>query len=214
MAGRDNHYEVLGVAPDATQAEVVAAFRRLAREMHPDRFRGGDRERAEQLFQAITEAYNVLSDAGRREEYDRLLARGGMDLRTNPRELARALTARAAALTRAGDLAGAEEAFSRAVGFDPACAKAHHLFGVFLCERAGRLQEGLRHLDQAVRLDPSDARALLDAARMFARADMVTRARRLAEQARTLAPDDDAVQSLLEQLTAGWQSGPNGGATR
>jgi len=214
LAGRDNHYEVLGVEPDATPDDVVAAFRRLAREMHPDRFRGSGRARAEQAFQAITEAYNVLSDPARRQEYDRQLARGVYETRSSPRELARGLAARAIALARAGDVGGAEEAFTRAVGFDPSSAKVRHLFGIFLCERAGRLQEGLRHLDQAVRTDPTDFRALVDAARMFARADMIARARRLAEQASALAPDDDAVQSLLQQLAAGSQTGPSGGATR
>ena len=57
-------YAVLGVARNATDAEIKQAFRRLASQHHPDK--GGDKER----FQEIQEAYAVLSDPQRRAEHD------------------------------------------------------------------------------------------------------------------------------------------------
>ena len=60
--------EVLEVEPLASEDHIRAAFRRLARERHPDRFRGPERIAAEKEFQAITEAYNVLSDGAQRAE--------------------------------------------------------------------------------------------------------------------------------------------------
>jgi molecular chaperone DnaJ len=62
-------YEVLGVARDADEAQIKSAFRRLARELHPD-VNKHDPE-AEDKFKEAAEAYEILSDAERRATYDR-----------------------------------------------------------------------------------------------------------------------------------------------
>jgi molecular chaperone DnaJ len=63
-----DYYEVLGVGRDAEAAEIKKAFRRLARELHPD-VNDHDPE-AEETFKEAAEAYEVLSDAERRRTYD------------------------------------------------------------------------------------------------------------------------------------------------
>ena len=65
---RRDYYEVLGVARDASDADVKKAFRRLARELHPDVSEAPD---AEHRFREVAEAYEVLSDQARRVTYDR-----------------------------------------------------------------------------------------------------------------------------------------------
>ena len=67
MAKRD-YYEILGVPRNASQAELKSAFRRLAREFHPD---VNDDPAAEERFKEINEAYAVLSDEDKRAAYDR-----------------------------------------------------------------------------------------------------------------------------------------------
>jgi molecular chaperone DnaJ len=62
-------YEVLGVGRDADEAAIKSAFRRLARELHPDVNRHDSD--AEEKFKAAAEAYEILSDAERRATYDR-----------------------------------------------------------------------------------------------------------------------------------------------
>jgi molecular chaperone DnaJ len=78
-----DYYEVLGVGRDASEAEVKKAFRRLARELHPD-VNDHDPE-AEEKFKEAAEAYEVLSDAERRHTYDAYghegLRSGGFDPR-------------------------------------------------------------------------------------------------------------------------------------
>jgi molecular chaperone DnaJ len=80
MASPD-YYEMLGVARDASEAEIKKAFRALALKHHPDR-NPGDKG-AEERFKAINEAYAVLSDADKRAQYDRFgrvdMPPGGID---------------------------------------------------------------------------------------------------------------------------------------
>jgi DnaJ-class molecular chaperone len=69
-----DYYEILGVERDANKAEVKTAFRRLARELHPD-VNDHDPE-AEEKFKAAAEAYEVLSDPEQRRAYDAYGQRG------------------------------------------------------------------------------------------------------------------------------------------
>jgi molecular chaperone DnaJ len=75
-----DYYEVLGVSRDASETEIKKAFRRLARELHPDVNKEPD---AEDRFKEAAEAYEVLSDAERRRTYDAYgqegLRSGGFD---------------------------------------------------------------------------------------------------------------------------------------
>lgn len=72
MSTRDylekDYYKVLGVAKDAPAADIKKAYRKLARQHHPDANKGASA--AEERFKEISEAYDVLSDEKRRREYD------------------------------------------------------------------------------------------------------------------------------------------------
>ena len=67
-------YQLLGVARDASQQEIVLAWRRRARDEHPDARHGDDGAPAR--FRALAEAWQVLGDPGRRAAYDRGLDPG------------------------------------------------------------------------------------------------------------------------------------------
>src|SRR6059058_5232212 len=72
MSARDyvekDYYAALGVSKTATQAEIKKAYRKLARQHHPDANKGD--AASEEKFKEISEAYDVLSDETKRKEYD------------------------------------------------------------------------------------------------------------------------------------------------
>src|SRR5512136_1432960 len=67
MAGKD-YYKILGVTRTAADKDIKAAYRRLARQYHPDVNPGN--KAAEEKFKEINEAYEVISDPEKRKKYD------------------------------------------------------------------------------------------------------------------------------------------------
>ena len=79
MASQDwiekDFYKILGVSKDVSEADLKKAYRKLAKENHPDLHPGDSK--AEARFKDISEAYDVLSDPEQRREYDAVRAMGG-----------------------------------------------------------------------------------------------------------------------------------------
>ena len=71
-----DYYDVLGVAADASPKEVTKAYRKLARELHPDQNPGDDA--AEERFKEVSSAYDVVGDETKRKEYDEVRRLGPM----------------------------------------------------------------------------------------------------------------------------------------
>lgn len=70
--GQEDYYDVLGVSRSASASEIKKAYRKLAREHHPDVVAKEDKKQAEKRFKEINEAYQVLGDPEKKKMYDRM----------------------------------------------------------------------------------------------------------------------------------------------
>ena len=68
MTSKRDFYETLGVARNASEAEIKAAYRKQAMKYHPDRNQGN--KESEEKFKEVSEAYEMLSDNQKRSAYD------------------------------------------------------------------------------------------------------------------------------------------------
>jgi len=85
MANKRDYYEVLGVSKNASKDEIKDAYRKLAMQFHPDRNKAPE---AEEKFKEISEAYAVLSDEQKRQQYD-TLGHAGFDQRYTAEDIFR-----------------------------------------------------------------------------------------------------------------------------
>lgn len=87
MAQNKDYYEILGVDKNASDDEIKKSYRKLSLKYHPDR-NPGDKE-AEEKFKEVAEAYSVLSDSQKRQQYDRFgtVDSNGFNMNMNAEEI-------------------------------------------------------------------------------------------------------------------------------
>jgi curved DNA-binding protein CbpA len=210
MRRKLTHYDTLGIERDATEEQVRAAFRRLTLQHHPDRFSGNKRAAAEERFQSITEAFNVLSHPGSRDKYDIEISKGTHAQTMDMREISRRLAAKGSQCLRDGNVAEALENLKAAIDHDDDNARAHYFYGLALAKVASKATDALRHVERASTLEPGNATMKAEAAALALAAGMKSRAARLAEEALTLDPTSARASEVLSQAKVN-DEGKSGG---
>lgn len=196
-----DYYQMLGVPPSASEAEIRQAYARLARDRHPDRFADpAEKQRAQVAFQDITTAFNALVNPRRRQEYDD--ARHKPEPRT-PEEVARDAFERGQALLEQGALDDALTLLRTAVHHDPGQAAYHAGLGRALLRVGGAAREAVQALERATQLAPRSAQAFADLATVLARQGLRRRAQKALESALRLAPRDPRIARLAAELGLG-----------
>lgn len=190
-------YQLLGITPTASVAEVRKAYARLAREKHPDRFTDpAQKKAAEALFQELTTAFNTLSNEKSRAEYDRTRERPEP---TTPEEIARDSFERAGMALQEGQLEEAVTLLQRAVHHSPENAEYHAVLGRALL-RGGAAREATLSLQRATELAPDEVEFWVDLALVWHRQGIPSRARKALESARRLAPGSPRVARASAEI--------------
>ncbi len=193
-----DHYGLLGVARDASEAEIRERFRTLAREAHPDRAPAAKKAEAEAKFQVLTEALNALTSAERRKAYDfDLAAAAGMSDGADP--VAQNYLGQGIAAYKDRKFAEAAGNFQLAVGRNPKDVKAQHYLGL-ASSRAGDVRAAVKAIESALVLEPHNGALLKDAGAIFRQAGLLLKAEKAYQEAIRWDPAAAEARRALEEI--------------
>jgi curved DNA-binding protein CbpA len=199
MAARD-FYAVLAVTKTATDDQIRQRFRQLARERHPDRFAGQEKQEAELAFQEITQAFNVLTDPERRRQHDMDLEQR-QDVPSDPKQVARVYLQRGVKAYREKNLGEAADNFDRATRADPASAQGWYNLAVACSQNPTWLPRAVAAIDRACELAPMNTGYWKVAGRILGLAGHTERAIAAYRKAIDWGEDDPAVHRAVEELS-------------
>jgi DnaJ-class molecular chaperone len=196
-----NYYAILGVMQEATEAEIRARFKELVRRHHPDRFRGREKAAAEERFQAITEAVNVLTSPERRRAHDFALAQPKGDKRGQEGErVAQAYLQRGAKAFRERNWVQAADNFHRATELQPGNARAFYLLALACAENRRYQQQAVHAIERACEIEPINVEYLKLAGRILTGAGLAGRAEKFYTAALRWGGPDPAIEEALQKL--------------
>lgn len=198
-----NYYEVLGVDRSASEEQIRDRFRKLARENHPDRYKGSDKVDAERRFQNLTEAVNVLTNPARRKQHDVEMAgvsKGGV---VDFAQIAKAYMAKGVKAYKENDFRGAYENFDLAAKHNEKDAKAWYHVALAAARMPSMMRQAVHAIETAVQLEPVNPVYLRDAGKLAKMAGLSAKAERYFEQALQWDPQNVEIQSALAELRTG-----------
>jgi DnaJ-class molecular chaperone len=198
-----NYYEVLGVERSASEQEIRDRFRKLAREDHPDRYKGLDKASAERKFQTLTEALNVLTNAARRKQHDAEIGSAGSRGTSGPADfaqVAKVYMSRGIKAYKEGDMSAAYENFDMAAKHNPNDGKAFHYLALAATRVPAYARQAVQAIETAVQREPMNALYLKDAGMICKRAKLPAKAERYLEEALKWDAENIEIRTALAEL--------------
>ena len=193
-----DYYGLLGVARDASEAEIRERFRALAREAHPDRAPANKKVEAEAKFQDLTEAVNVLTSPERRKSYDfDLAAAAGMSADADV--VAQNYLGQGIAAYKERKFSEAAGNFQLAVGRNPRDVKAQHYLGL-ASARAADVRTAVKAIEAALAIEPHNGALLKDAGAIFRQAGLLLKAEKAYQEAIRWDPAAGDARKALEEI--------------
>jgi len=214
-----SHYELLGVATNASQEQIGKAYFERSRLFHPDLRHREDLGSLERELAAVFErlklANEVLSDPARRREYDESLDAAPVpvavvETAADPaarRHLAQQSYSRARQLIEQKDFHPAVEMLREAIRFVPDNAEYRLLLGQVELKNSLWISKGLENLKEAARLEPRKVHYIRAAARALVQHGRNDEAETFARRAVELDPSEEN-QELLDQILLGAAAAP------
>ncbi len=192
-----NYYEILGVTRQASGAEIKQAYVRLVKERHPDRFLDPQqKEQAQDFFKDLTAAFNALSSDRSRREYDASLEKPKV---TPPEQMAAAAYLQGLKALEARAFHEAVELLRTAVIHAPEDARCRAALGLALSKNPHWVREAIQETERASLLSPRSAAYQVQLAELFLGQNLKLRARKAAEAALLLDPNDQRAQRILAE---------------
>jgi curved DNA-binding protein CbpA len=203
MPREADYYDLLGVARDATETEIRERFRVLARGAHPDRAPREKKAEAEARFQELTEAVNVLTNAGRRKAYDmdQSMAAGSLSSSGDVDSVFQNYMTQGIAAFQQQHWAEAAGNFNLAARRNEKEPKALHYLGL-ASAKSGDMLAAVKALETAISLDPQNVRIYKDAASIMKQAGMLVKAEKALQEALRWDPSAADIRRSLEEIRA------------
>lgn len=199
-----SYYTILGIQQNATSEQVRSRFLELAKKMHPDRFQGEEKVTAEQNFQEITEAFNVLFNPSRRRQHDEDLARPEVGQRGPDREqLSKIYMQRGVKAFREKNFSAAADNFNRAARTEPTNAKAWYHVALACSNEERWLAQAVSAADRACELEPMNGKYAKLAGRLFEKVGKTEEAERYYGAALKWGGADPEVEESLQRIRKG-----------
>lgn len=218
-----NPFEILEVSPDASPDDIRAAYHRLAKQWHPDRFQGPAKAEAEERFRLLAEAFSQLKDPLRRQALAGSAPRPTVapEARTTapqplpvPERSAEDWIRQARHEFNGGRIDHAKGFIQFALRMDATKADAHILMADVL-EAQQDARGAVKSLEAAHKLRPKDPDLLVRLGDHFMALGLQARGARLLEEARALAPEHKRFKSPADGKVQGRKlassSGEGGG---
>lgn len=195
-----NPFDVLELSPDASPEDIKAAYHRLAKQWHPDRFTGEAKVEAEARFRELAEAFSTLKDPGKRLALVQQMPKAAAAAPASPREPEKGAdpsqertpedwAAMAKEAFEAGRLDQAQALIQYAIRLDETKPQYHAMLATYLEQGGGDLRAAVKALETAVRLAPRDVESHMRLAGHFQALGMAARAQRHLQAAHEIAPN-------------------------
>jgi curved DNA-binding protein CbpA len=205
-----NYYEILGVERSASDQQIRDTFRKLARENHPDRYRGDDKAEAERKFQVFTEAVNVLTNPAKRKQHDSEIAAGTGRGPADFTQVAKVYLNKGVKAYKDGDWRAAYENFDMAVKHNAQDAKAFHYLALTAVRIPAYTRQAVQAIETAVQREPMNPLYLKDAGVISKRAGLFAKAERYFEEALKWDASNAEAQAGLAELRGTRETGKGG----
>ena len=203
-----NPFNVLEIPPDASPDDIKAAYHRLAKKWHPDRFTGVEKEEAELKFRELAEAFSLLKDPAKRLALQQQMPKPQPTAVERETESAQERTpedwaAMAKAAFDENKIDQARALIHYAIRLDETKPSYYSLLASIIEREGGDLRAVVKALESAVRLAPRDVDCHIRLANHFQTLGLAARAQRHLQAAREISPNHPKLRVAAAKAAKG-----------